>query len=271
MEPIIVDLNNAASIKTACEKSGFFYVPVNESDIELLNDVLKFSKEFFGKEDQFKRNYLLNPNGLGYAPLKHVILDKTMTEVKESFSYRPNDIQYENDELLRKYFERMNSYSRIIYQKILESLGLDYQDYLLSINQGFNTLTLLHYPQVKSDVSKNIYGVAPHTDWGLITLLYTTVDGLQININNEWVDVPTIHNHFIVNIADMLEVLSGGKYKSTLHRVLVEKEKYSIAFFVDPNLDYIIEPCIKNTKYVSIKYSDYLEQKLDESYRTLMR
>ena len=56
-------------------------------------------------------------------------------------------------------------------------------------------------------------------------------EGLEIFIDNEWVNVSNKPNHFIVNIGYMLEVLSNSKNKSTIHRVTNKNEKYILAFF----------------------------------------
>ena len=63
----------------------------------------------------------------------------------------------------------------------------------------------------------------------------------------------------------MLEILSGGEYKSTLHRVLTINEKYSLAFFFEPNMDCIISPYNCNDLYKPIKFSEYFGQKISES------
>lgn len=266
----IVNINNPEEIRTACEKYGFFYVPVNDSDIMVLNNVFTYTKEYFEKSDDEKMKQIMNKDGFGYAPFKKVKFNDSI-DLKESFSYRPNEIKCEHDTLLNEHFRNMSIYSKHIFSKIISSIGLPCSDYKTAADPGFNTLTLLHYPSIPSDTqNNNIYGVSPHTDWGLITLLYTTADGLQIYIDGEWLDVPLLSNHFIVNIGDMLEIITDGKYKSTLHRVVVKQEKYSIAFFFEPNLEYLVEPYNKNNRFKPIKYCDYLKAKIDYSYNSIL-
>ena len=84
-----------------------------------------------------------------------------------------------------------------------------------------------------------------HTDYGSVTLLTTEgVGGLQVRqVDGTWADVQHLPGAIIVNIADALEFWTGGKLKSTLHRVVLPRSdveaasRYSMAFFVQPDFD----------------------------------
>ncbi len=261
----IVDLNNKNDIKNACHNFGFFLIPIESADVCVVNDMLNESKRYFSLPDDEKMKHIMDKNGLGYAPLKSVKLDKKTIEMKESYSYRPNNFDHHIE--MNNYFNLMNTYAKNIFNKIIESLDLNPQDYNSAINPSFDTLTTIHYPEFKmTNGSDSLFGVAPHTDWGLITLLVTTKEGLQININDDWIDVPLLPNHIIINLGDMLEILSNGEYKSTQHRVLTKNEKHSIAFFFEPNLGYVVKPYKESNIYQPIKYSEYIKAKLNYSY-----
>lgn len=250
----IININNLDEIRNACKNYGFFYVPFNSD----MTNILNYTKNYFSLNEEIKLKDIMTPNGLGYAPLKRVKLNKTIIEMKESYSFRN---QTKND-ILENYYNTLSDYSKLIYSKIIESLNINND-----LNKSFNTLTLIHYPEYEKN-NNNIIGIAPHTDWGLLSILFTTTDGLQIYVNNEWINIPTIENHFIVNIGDMLEIISNGVYKSTLHRVLTINEKYSIVFFFEPDLDYLVKPNMitEKNKYNEIYFKDYLKMKLKESY-----
>ncbi|GLT65902.1 hypothetical protein SLA2020_383020 [Shorea laevis] len=51
------------------------------------------------------------------------------------------------------------------------------------------------------------------------------VPGLQVLINGKWVAVNPIPNTFIINIGDQMQVISNDRYKSVLHRAVVNCEK----------------------------------------------
>ncbi|KAJ4831606.1 hypothetical protein Tsubulata_015292 [Turnera subulata] len=88
-----------------------------------------------------------------------------------------------------------------------------------------------------------------------------------------WEDVHHIDGAFIVNMGDMMERWTNGLFGSTLHRVMPSgKERYSMAFFSDPNPDCIvkcIETCCSETcppRFPPICSGEYLEERLANLY-----
>lgn len=49
---------------------------------------------------------------------------------------------------------------------------------------------------------------------------------------------------FVVNIGDMMEVFSNGKYKAPVHRVLTntDSNRFSLPYFLAPSYSFIIRP-----------------------------
>ena len=110
--------------------------------------------------------------------------------------------------------------------------------------------------------SKTIMGSSPHTDWGYLTLiLQDRVGGLQIKYNNEWIDVPYIHNSLIVNAGDFLSLISGSVYHSPIHRVLAPKEidRTSFVLFYYPNFNTPMDADLFNRMNVAIGVDANLE------------
>ncbi|EYU18444.1 hypothetical protein MIMGU_mgv1a015410mg [Erythranthe guttata] len=111
-------------------------------------------------------------------------------------------------------------------------------------------------------------GMPPHSDHGLLTLVIQNgVGGLQIQHKGVWVNVNAIPNSILVNTADQLEIFSNGKYKSVLHRVVVnnEKTRISIAMANGPSGDTVVGPAPKLlekrgcvSSYAPMKYKDYI-------------
>ena len=84
------------------------------------------------------------------------------------------------------------------------------------------------------------WGVAEHTDYGLLTILATDDrDGLQVRGPDGWLDVPADPGIFVVNLGDMLERMTQGRYRSTPHRVRNrgDGERLSFPCFIDPSWD----------------------------------
>jgi isopenicillin N synthase-like dioxygenase len=90
------------------------------------------------------------------------------------------------------------------------------------------------------------WGVAEHTDYGLLTILaHDGTPGLQVRSGGGWIDVPAIDGTFVVNLGDMLERMTGGRYLSTPHRVRHRaggRDRLSFPFFFDPGWEAEILP-----------------------------
>ncbi|KAK6229221.1 hypothetical protein SCA6_018172 [Theobroma cacao] len=93
---------------------------------------------------------------------------------------------------------------------------------------------------------EQVIGLTPHSDaTGLTILLQVNeVEGLQVKKDGNWVPVKPLPNAFIVNIGDVLEIITNGVYRSIEHRATVnsEKERLSIATFCSPNYNGEVGP-----------------------------
>ena len=88
------------------------------------------------------------------------------------------------------------------------------------------------------------WGVAEHTDYGLLTLLgQDGTPGLEVRTPDGWTSVDARPDRFVANIGDMLERLTGGRYRSTPHRVRNTSgiDRLSFPFFLDPSWDAVVD------------------------------
>jgi isopenicillin N synthase-like dioxygenase len=92
-------------------------------------------------------------------------------------------------------------------------------------------LRLIHYPHDPHAV--DVPGMGAHTDYECFTLLLSTAPGLEVMTQSgEWIDAPPVPGALIVNIGDMFEFWSGGRFVATSHRVRkVAEERYSFPLF----------------------------------------
>lgn len=93
---------------------------------------------------------------------------------------------------------------------------------------------------------ERVIGINPHSDSGALTILLQVneVEGLQIRKDGKWIPVKPLSNAFVINVGDMLEILTNGIYRSIEHRGIVnsEKERISIAMFHRPQMSRVIGP-----------------------------
>ncbi|OZM71635.1 oxidoreductase [Amycolatopsis antarctica] len=109
-------------------------------------------------------------------------------------------------------------------------------------------MKILHYPAAKDGAGSRgagSQGVGEHKDYGYLTLLQQhEVGGLQVRgPDGEWIDVPPRAGSFVVNIGEMLELAAGGRIVATSHGVVrPDADRLSVALFMAPRLDAIVEP-----------------------------
>ena len=124
------------------------------------------------------------------------------------------------------------------YFAIALNLETDYFDHWLTRpdSEPMATLSPIRYPALNH--AENALSAGAHTDFGCLTLLaQDNNEGLEIAMpDGAWLSVPPIENTLIINIGDMLAFWSGGKYRSTLHKVNNRsgQTRHSLAFFYDP-------------------------------------
>nr|CAD1837134.1 unnamed protein product [Ananas comosus var. bracteatus] len=113
-----------------------------------------------------------------------------------------------------------------------EALGLS-PTYLADIECNKGQILLCHYYPPCPEPELAI-GTSPHSDSGFLTvLLQDHIGGLQILHDGEWVDVAPIPGALVVNIGDLLQLITNDKFKSVEHRVLAKNTgpRVSVACF----------------------------------------
>ncbi|XP_057978375.1 2-oxoglutarate-Fe(II) type oxidoreductase hxnY isoform X2 [Malania oleifera] len=304
LELPIIDLSSpdristANSIRQACMEYGFFYLVNHGVEKELLERVFNESRKFFSLPLKEKMK-LARKEHRGYTPLYAENLDPSSSfrgDSKESFYIGPLDDataqtninQWPSEEVLpfwrptmESYHEKVLTAGKRLLSLIALSLNLDddFFEEVGALDSPMSFLRLLHYPGELEFSDEEIYGASAHSDYGMITLLATNgVPGLQVcrekfKQPQIWEDVPHISGVFIVNIGDMMERWTNCLFRSTLHRVMpTGLERYSLAFFLDPNQDCVVkclESCQSESsppRFPPIRSGDYLKERLRLTY-----
>ena len=104
---------------------------------------------------------------------------------------------------------------------------------------------IIRYP-APSETFPTEQGVGAHTDGGFLTLLQQdTVGGFEAEVDGEWVGVPALPGSFVVNIGELLQLVSNGYFRATPHRVVSPPkgvQRISVAYFFNPRFEAAIEP-----------------------------
>lgn len=150
---------------------------------------------------------------------------------------------------MAEYRKELRKLGEKVMEVMDENLGLPkgYIKRAFNAGEGDNAFfgtKVSHYPPCPHPELLN--GLRAHTDAGGVILLFQDdkVKGLQIQKDGEWIDVQPIPNSIVINTGDQIEVLSNGRYKSVLHRVVASQEgnRRSVASFYNPSLNATIAP-----------------------------
>jgi isopenicillin N synthase-like dioxygenase len=121
-----------------------------------------------------------------------------------------------------------------------------------------------------------------HSDYGSITLLFQHgIPGLEVQASRtNWISAPCIPGAILVNVGDQMEFWTGGRFKSTKHRVVflpehAQHDRYSIAYFCHANdqvpLDVIPSMVLKdndiNQGQRAKTAGEHLQERLEETYK----
>src|SRR3546814_4918770 len=135
-----------------------------------------------------------------------------------------------------------------------------------------------------SDVcSSDLFGVAPHTDYGCLTLLWQDdVGGLEVKTTAcEWVTAHPIPGTLVVNVGDLLARWTNDEFVSTPHRVVNRKgvARHSMVLAFDPDFDTVVDPAVacragEAPKYPAVTCGEYVLGRSEEhtsELQSLMR
>lgn len=287
----------AAELAEAAENVGFFYITGYDIPPALESALIDCAKEYFGQSLPEKMcNYIgHSQNHSGYVPEgeERFYASAKQPDLKETYdvNYDLTDLtlcrpmlgpgQWPDNKSFKStvsaYYHAGLDLGRVLFRGFALALGLDEEYFDSVLRHPPNQLRLIHYP-CNSELEDR-EGIGAHTDYECFTLLLPTEDGLEVmNGAGEWIDAPVRPGCLIVNIGDMMEVLSNGRFVATTHRVRqVPKERYSFPLFCTCDYDTIIQPVVpaatshSGKKYQPIRCGDHLYAQTIQTFSYLQQ
>ncbi|KAK2662433.1 hypothetical protein Ddye_001007 [Dipteronia dyeriana] len=271
------DYGELAKLHSACKEWGFFQL-INHGVSEAVIEKMKIDiQEFFKLPLEVKMEYAQLPNSIeGYGQAFVVSEDQKLdwgdmlfllshpASIRNIKLWPTNPASFRSS--LEEYSWKLENVNICLLQLMAKNLGLE-SGYLASLFQdGIQGVRMNYYPPCAQ--ANKVMGLNRHSDATGLTLLVQVnqVEGLQINKNGKWVPIRPVPGALIVNIGDIIEIMSNGEYKSIEHRAVVnpEKERLSIAAFHSPNTTTMIGPSTDLVKdkenYKTIAHEEFMRQ-----------
>ncbi|KAJ4818616.1 Gibberellin 3-beta-dioxygenase 2 [Rhynchospora pubera] len=268
----LIDLTDpklTAKISKACEEWGVFQITGHGIQPDLLTRLEAQIHRLFALPADLKLNAAKSPgdvSGYGLVPISSFFSKLMWSEgftisgspLHHAQKLWPDDYSSFCD-VVEEFDNVMRQLGNKLLHKILLSLGLSKEDIIRACpvrdwHDMSAAVQLNSYPPCP-DPDRTI-GLAAHTDSSFLTLLYqNSVSGLQVLRPKDhtgpmrWVTIPPVPNTFTVNIGDLMHVLSNGRFRSVMHRAMVNpaKHRISVGFFCGPPMDVKVGPINKLT------------------------
>ncbi|MGB5885833.1 MAG: 2-oxoglutarate and iron-dependent oxygenase domain-containing protein [Acinetobacter venetianus] len=277
------------ALDRACKEVGFLYIQGEQLQPELFDKLKEIAESYFAQdENQKMQNYIgLSKNHSGYVPIGEEQFKANVYDLKEAYDINydyqeienrrpllgptqwPNDPQFKEQVLA--YYQHIKAIGHQLFKAFALALELEEDYFDAHLKHAPSQLRLIHYPFNSN--AEDQFGIGAHTDYECFTLFFPTAEGLQVlDKQGEWIDIPLIENTMVMNIGDMMEILSNGRYLATKHRVKrVKQERYSFPLFFSCDYDYIIQPIIKNEvpHYPPMKGGEHLFNQTAQTFRYL--
>lgn len=262
------EARTAAEIDAACRQSGFFLVTGHGIDADRRLALEALAREFFALAPEEKAAIAMARGGLAWrgwfpeggeltagrpdhkeglyfgtelAASDPRVQAGTPLHGPNLFPARPAGLR----PAVLAWIDELTALGHRLVRLIAIGLGLEPGWFATHLTADPTVLfRIFRYPPRPADDGG--WGVAEHTDYGLLTILaHDGTPGLQVHTDGRWLDVPAVPDALVINLGDMLEAMTGGRYRSTPHRVRhtgTAGDRLSFPFFFDPSWDARIQP-----------------------------
>ncbi|KAI3700732.1 hypothetical protein L2E82_45370 [Cichorium intybus] len=230
-------------MKDALGSWGFFQMVNHGIPISILEEMKKGVLGFFEQDDETKKEWYTRGDRTGKIKLVYNsnfdLYSAPVTNWRDTFYCpmapnppQPHELPLLCRDIMMEYSKQIKKLGIHLFELISEALGLN-PNHLTSMGCAEGLAVLGHYyppcPQPELAIGTN-----KHTDNDFITiLLQDHIGGLQVFHQNHWIDIPPNPEALVVNVGDLLQLISNDMFFSAQHRVLANKigPRVSVASF----------------------------------------
>lgn len=271
----------AARIDHACREIGFFLITGHGVDAGLMAETHAMASAFFDlpEHEKLRIRQPAPQISRGYTPVRGEALSAGLgmdapADLKEMIDIGPVDVPggdyYRRPEAgqhfhpnlwperppgfraaMERYYRRANRLADDLMRLFALALDLPEDFFLDKLDRNMSALRVVRYPEQAEPPLPGQLRSGAHTDYGTLTVLMANraAGGLQArHRDGGWVDILPEPGAYVVNIGDVMQSWTGGRWVSTLHRVVnpprelaSRARRHSVVFFHQPNYDAVIE------------------------------
>ncbi|XVE88716.1 hypothetical protein DITRI_Ditri19aG0091300 [Diplodiscus trichospermus] len=279
----------------ACKEWGFFQLVNHGVSCSLVEKLKREVKDFFNLPMEEKKKLWQYPGEIEGFGQAFVVSEDQKLDWGDIFFISTLPLRYRKPHLFSNlplpfretldiYSWGMENLTMTILSLIAKAINMKAEEMKELFEDGKVSIKMNYYPPCPQP--KQAIGLTPHSDSVALTILLQVneVDGLQVKKDGKWVPIKPLPNAFIVNIGDILEIITNGAYRSIEHRATVnsERERISVATFYNPRYDGDMGPApslispTKPTLFKRLQVEEYFmglfARKLDrKSYLDAMR
>ncbi len=286
----------ARELRRASASIGFFYVRDHGVPEQVIRRADRAARAFFALPEERKGEVAVNRHHHGYLRIGEArMADDVKPDLKESFVWGlelpEDDAERETNPFLGPnnwpaflpelrnglypFFEETIECAKRVMRAFAISLGLPEDAFIQRCTKPIARGSALCYSSRTAAAEAGEFGVAPHTDYGCLTLLWQDdVGGLEVKTTaGEWVTAHPIPGTLVVNVGDLLARWSNDEFVSTPHRVVNRKgvARHSMVLAFDPDFDTVVDPAVacragETPKYPAVTCGAYVLGRFDAAF-----
>ncbi|KAG5622253.1 hypothetical protein H5410_007471 [Solanum commersonii] len=226
----------------ACQQWGFLQVINHGVTPSLLEDFKR--EKLWQQEDNhegFGQLFVVSEEQkLDWSDMFYITTLPSHIRQMDLFQKLPSKLR----EIMEAYSKEIKNLAMIILCQVAKALRMDENEMRELFSDGVQSIRMNYYPPCPAP--EKTIGFSPHSDADALTVLFqlNETEGLQVRKDGIWVPVKPLPSVLIVNIGDIMEIVSNGVYRSIEHRAIVNsnKERLSVATFYSSNLDSELGP-----------------------------